>query len=375
METDLCTLPFLIANSGDIVLVNRIPDEDYIKNLHKTEILLPQFELMDELLKKAAKKPIAIERLLPWGWSPAIHHLLASLKNYCRSDFLNSPVASWKHEYREIYSKKFALGILKQVLKELNSEHFLPKRLLPEICTTQNDFERLLSRWDKIMVKAPWSSSGRGLQPITKTPVHGKVWEKLMGIIHEQGYAIAEPYLDKVFDLAFQFELVNGKVIFLGTSYFQTDKKGQYQNNYLNGLPNQVASELKSFVEKNTPDVVQSLKSNIENSKLSEYYEGYFGVDALIFRNNSNELHMNPCLEINVRQNMGLLSLKLQNHLAAGRKGIFSIYYHPEKSFYKFQQEMQEKHPLSLVENKIDSGFVALTPVFPDTLFGAYLLI
>lgn len=375
MEADLCTLPFILANPSDIVVVNRLPNEDYIKNLCKTEISPPQFECMEELMKKAEKKALTIERLLPWGWSPAIHHHLTPLKKYCTSDFLNSPVANWKHEYREIYSKKFALGILKQVLKEMNSEHFLPKKLLPEICTTQHDFERLLSRWVKLMVKAPWSSSGRGLQPVTKTPVHEKVWEKLMGIIHEQGFAIAEPYLDKVFDLAFQFEMVKGKINYLGTSYFQTDKKGQYKQNYLNGLPNEIGPKLKSFIEESAPGVIQSLKSNIENSQLSELYEGYFGVDALIFRNNKNELCMNPCLEINVRQNMGLLSLKIQNYLVHGRKGIFSIYYRPGKTFANFQQEMQEKYPLRLHENKIDSGFLALTPVFQDTLFGAYLLV
>ena len=375
MEEDLCTLPFIMANENDIVLIKHSPKKNFIKKIGQTGISLPGFERIEDILKNTERTLPKINKLLPWGWSPAAHHYLSPLKQACSKEFLNSPVADWKPDTRAYYSKKFAVKILKQVLNEHNSEAVLPQNLLPEICTSQEDFERLLLRWRKIMVKAPWSSSGRGLQPVTKTPVHPKVWEKLLGIVKEQGYAICEPFLNKVLDMAFQFEIIKGKVSFLGTSFFETDRKGQYKHNFINGLPENIDSEIIDFVMDIKPKLIHSLKKHIENSELAELYEGFLGVDALIYFNEKKQLRINPCLEINVRQNMGLLSLKLEKYLLPGKKGIFSVNYRPDQTYSEFKKEMEKNHPLRFKGNKIESGFLLLTPVFNNTLFGAYLLV
>jgi len=80
-------------------------------------------------------------------------------------------------------------------------------------------------------------------------------------------------------------------------------------------------------------------------------------------------------LEINVRYNMGLLSLHLRNFLASEKKGLFKTFYSPGKSFRQFQTEMEQKYPLNLQNAKITSGFFPVTPVSDDTKFGAYILI
>ena len=127
------------------------------------------------------------------------------------------------------------------------------------------------------MIKAPWSSSGRGLQPITKTPVHPKVWEKVMGIVKEQGFAIAEPLLNKALDLALLFELKRGKVETLGTSYFFTNNKGQYEGNYLNGLPDTIDKLIVDFTDFIVEEIRQPIIAAIENSEMATFYEGVFG--------------------------------------------------------------------------------------------------
>ncbi|MFW6309677.1 MAG: hypothetical protein ACOC1D_01130 [Prolixibacteraceae bacterium] len=374
MEEDLCLLPQYLAQPEDVILVKKMPDEKFLNSLRSVGIQVPELVLLPDVLtdKNFLNRPK--NKLLPWGWSPAVHHLLDPLKNSCSADFKHSPVASWKNQQRELYSKKFALKILKQVLRELNSEVLLPQHLIAGVCKSRSDFERLLSRWGKIMVKAPWSSSGRGLQPVTKTPVHPKVWEKLMGIVNEQGYAVTEPLLNKKLDMAFQFEMLKGKVTFKGTSYFQTDSKGQYQKNFLNGLPKFLAEETGTFARKANELIIPSLINNIEKSELAKNYEGYFGVDTLIFSDEKNRLRINPCLEINVRQNMGLLSLNLASLSDSTKKGYFSIRYQPGQSFQTFAEEMQKVYPLRLNRNKIESGFLALTPATENALFGAYLL-
>ena len=225
------------------------------------------------------------------------------------------------------------------------------------------------------MVKAPWSSSGRGLQPITKTPVHEKVWEKILAIVKDQGFAIVEPYLNKVLDLAFQFELKKSKVSFLGFSNFSTDYKGQYNGNSLNGLPWNLDQEVLDFAHSIPKEIIPTLIKIIESNKLSESYEGYFGVDTLIFRDENNRLRINPCLEINVRQNMGLLALQFEKVIDKNIQGVYRTFFHPKKTFFQFKKEMEDKHPLVLTNGKIKSGFVSLTDAKEDTLFGAYLLV
>ena len=375
MESDLAILPLYFAYSQDLILVERIPSKKFVEQFDKIGYTLPHFVLKKEILNAVTSPKTTFNKLLPWGWSPAAHKTLARLKPQCSAEFLTSPVAYWKPEHRNLYSKGFALAILKELLRTAPSGIFITEDFLPEICTTKEQFENLILRWGKLMVKAPWSSSGRGLQPITKTPVHKKVWEKLMGIINDQGFAIVEPLLEKDTDLAFQFEIHKGKISYLGISNFTADKKGRYQGNYLNGLPNSYPEETKSFINEVPKMILPSLIKILENSQLAQLYEGNFGVDTLIFRDEKKQLKINPCLEINVRQNMGLLSLQLEKLIHPGAKGIFRTYYQPGIPFYSFQKEMGKKHPLQITSGKIKSGFFALTDADADTQFGAYLLI
>ena len=60
---------------------------------------------------------------------------------------------------------------------------------------------------------------------------------------------LAEPYLNKVLDLALQFELKKGKIEFLGISNFCTNKKGQYEGNRLNALPEVVEKRILEFAD------------------------------------------------------------------------------------------------------------------------------
>jgi hypothetical protein len=375
MEEDLGTLPLFLARPHDVVLVKNLPPASFISRLKQMGISVPHFVPFKEISpgNSFAGKPKGC--LLPWGWSPATHRLLEPLKPSCSAAFKNSPVAKWQPGYREIYSKKFGLQILKSVLPQLPPEKVLPKHLLPEICSTKVQMETLLRGWGKLMVKAPWSSSGRGLQPITKSPIVPKVWEKIIGIINEQGYAITEPLLDKVLDQALQFELKKGKATYLGESRFLTDSKGQYQGNFLSSWPEKIPPEAKALAQSLPQLLAGPLTEAIESSPLSTYYEGFFGIDTLLFLDVEGVMRVNPCLEINVRQNMGLLSLHLEKLLVHGKKGIFKTFYQPGKSFLEFQKEMKTMYPARLKFNQIESGFFPLTPAGENTLFGAYILV
>jgi hypothetical protein len=375
MEADLSSLPLFLACKNDYVLVENLPSPMFVETLEQLDIGIPNFVLKKDAFNDNRIISQAKNKLLPWGWSPAAHKFLSPLKESCSHGFQRSPVYNWQPAHKEITSRAFALHILEKLQSTISSGSIMPLDALPMICTTQTHFETAIKKWGKVMIKAPWSSSGRGLQPITKTPVHPKVWEKLMSIVKEQGSAMAEPLLKKVLDLALLFEIDKGKVGYLGTSHFYTNNKGQYEGNYLNGLPGSIEKRTLDFADEIAAEIRQPIITAIENSMMATNYEGFFGVDTLIYSDEENKLKINPCLEINVRHTMGLVALRLEKLIAQNKKGVFSTYFVPGKTFFEFKKEMECKHPAKIVDKKIEEGFFALIEARQDTLFGAYIIV
>jgi len=371
MEEDLDLLPAFLAASDDGILLYNYPSDSFLDDFRKTEFKFPCFIQRNKQNQISQNQ---IRNIKPWGWSPAAHKQTEYLKNLCSDEFSISPVFNWNPEIKHFYSRSFSASVLEEVLKNINTENILPINYLPKICKSETDVENALASWGKIMLKAPWSSSGRGLQPITKTPIHEKVWEKINGTIRDQGFVLAEPLLNKVHDLAFLFELKKGIIRFTGTSHFFTDKNGKYEGNYLNGASKPDFERVVSFINKMQVKILPELIRVLQNSKLPAVYEGPFGVDMLIYRNDNDELFINPCLEINLRFTMGFVALKIERMLDEKSKGVFRIFYEPGKSFFSFSNEMRTKHPLIITESKIVSGFLALTEPTPEKKFGAYLL-
>ncbi|MGE0018540.1 MAG: hypothetical protein AB7S72_02645 [Draconibacterium sp.] len=375
MEADLAVLPMLFAKRSDFVLVDELPDNNYLETMRHLGFVIPRFILKKELSENRFFFDETKNRLLPWGWSPAAHKFLTPLKQSCSPGFQNSPVFQWIQEHRNISSRKFAYEILNKVINSFSVNWLIEDSQLPIICKTPSDIEKAIADWGNLILKAPWSSSGRGLQPITKTPIHPKVWEKINSVISEQGFIMAEPMLNKVHDMAFLFELKNGCTRFLGVSHFFTNNKGQYGGNWLNGLPQNQSPKLTDFIQKCIEVLTQPLMNAIDNSLMAKHYEGVFGIDTLIYRNANNELRINPCLEINVRHTMGMISLRLEKWLGAEITGTYRIFYQPGTSFATFKKIMEQKHPVKLSDGKFQSGFLALTPSNESVQFGAYLLV
>lgn len=250
MEADLAVLPMFFAKQNDFVLVDELPDNNFLKTMQQLGFETPRFIIKKEFSENQLFINESKNRLLPWGWSPAAHQLLTPLKSSCSPCFQNSPVFKWSQEHQEISSRKFASEILKKVKHSLSVNWTIENSQLPIICSSHSDIENAIADCGNLILKAPWSSSGRGLQPITKTPIHPKVWEKINSVISEQGFIMAEPLLNKVHDMAFLLELKNGCTRFLGVSHFFTNSIGQYGGNWLNGLSENQSPELTDFIQK-----------------------------------------------------------------------------------------------------------------------------
>ncbi|MDD7576143.1 MAG: hypothetical protein SPK27_06635, partial [Sodaliphilus sp.] len=84
-------------------------------------------------------------------------------------------------------------------------------------------------------------------------------------------------------------------------------------------------------------------------------YEGFLGVDMLLY-NDGGTTKLNPCVEVNLRATMGLVTCMVGEHiLPKGTVGRFKIEY--SKSGFPVLQENR----------------IYLTPILPDTQYCAYI--
>ena len=373
-EDELSTLTWILANSQDIVLVDKVPSQHFTDQLETAGFRLPFFLPLESALADATSISVEKGFLLPWGWSPAAHKLLSPLKPACSPEFLNSPVAEWGDVHRELYSRKSALTILERIINEYHSGNILSLTDIPEICTSHEQIIALKHKWGKVVVKAPWSSSGRGLQILRPNEYNQTNRQVITGYLKQQGFVIVEPWHNKILDLSFQFfSFGNGKIEYRGLTTFSTDHSGRYIGNYLQELPPDLTPELKEFLSENLDEVKAALHQMLASSNYSADYYGWFGVDVIIFRSPGGKLKFHPCLEINCRFTMGAIALSLRTHLAEQSVGEFRITHGKGGLFAQFCEDMTCKEPLITENGKIVSGFLPLTPTLPENGFGAYL--
>jgi len=374
MERDLSNLPQFMCKKSDVVLVHDLPSEDLLNNLKEAGFDIPRFIKTAEAFKDDAFIAEPKGMLKPWGWSPAVHHLLQPLKRSCSKVFSESPVNFWKEEHRELFSRKTALEALKKLLEKYPDSSFMEKSLIPQICQSPHEVNVLHQKWGNLMVKLPWGSSGRGLQPITRFPLHKSIEQRLTGMLRNQKALMVEPLLHKQYDLGFLYEILPDRIVCNGLSRFFTDKKGQYQGNFLNGYHHFITEADNQFITE-MEGLLPVMHTNVlSGMNIGSVYQGPLGIDTLIYREANGDLKINPVLEINWRFTMGHLSLKLEKRLSPQSKGIFSIWHNDGENFSDFVHHNMKSQPLRLNrDGLIVSGFLALTDYARENKFGAFI--
>ncbi len=376
MEYDLDLLPAILASPKDILLVHKYPDNNFLDSLSNAGFGTIHLQLLNESLKDPdfLSKPKGF--LYPWGWSPSIHKLFAPLKPSCAPEFLNSPVALWNPVHKELYSRKMARELLLNVLQNTNYNCFTSLSELPRVCSSHEEILSLQEKWNRVIVKSPWSSSGRGLQILRPGEYNRSNYQVITGFIRQQGYVMVEPFYDKILDISFQFySKGNGQIDFLGICSFKTDRSGRYSGSYIEEIPFNTDSSLKDFFSEHLSETKDRIKKALINSPYSLHYQGWIGVDSIIYRTLDDGFKIQPCIEVNCRYTMGAIVLAIRERIAKGSGGFFSVQYKKEGDLKQFNQEQNLINPLIIDNNKIVKGFLPITPVLSNTSFGASLVI
>jgi len=243
--------------------------------------------------------------------------------------------------------------------------------------TALSDCRAFVESLERCLLKAPLSGSGKGLN-WCKGAFTPLIERWCARIIEQQGGVVGEPIYNKVEDFAMEFYSDGkGRIIFAGYSLFRTNAGGAYEGNRL--LPDaEIERRLSAYVP---VAALHRLREELQRRlsvSLGTEYTGYLGVDMMICRFALfPEFRIHPCVEINLRMNMGLVSRMLYDrYVRPGAGGTFRISYHPsDGQALQEHDAMTVAHPLDTRNGRVLKGYLPLVPVRKSSRYRAYILV
>lgn len=300
MMRQTALLPACWAEVGDGVLVGervwiveqRIErKEDWSQSLG--DVLVKAVEGHGHWAELQEVLPFTTE-VRPWGWSPAICHRLSAIGIPERL----LPNAEQLGLIRWLSSRERAVEMLAVIQPQLS---FLTGESV--YCRTTEEVEIALRRWSPTILKAPWSSSGKGLR-FGQGGQDDTLRSWYTKLLRQQGGVVVEPFYDKLMDFAMEFWSDGLSIEYKGLSLFDTHPNGAYKGNRL-WSEEEKWNYMSSFLNReNGRRLIELLAGGLQRL-IDGRYCGPLGVDMMVLRDGG----IHPCVEINMRMTMGYASL------------------------------------------------------------------
>lgn len=323
MRADLAFIPAFWADDGDIVLVDDAERARRMAMPWSKWLADVEWIQLDDSRTLATKTQDGVV-VRPWGWNMALRFQL--LKRGIDSRFL--PSGEQVGKVRTLSHRATSIPLL-QTLSE-KADGVVGERV--EVRQT-DELDSLARLWGQFVVKAPWSSSGRGVRFAAQWP-QPNLEGFVRNVILRQGSVVVEPFYEKVTDFAMEFVADGeGQAIFQGLSLFHT-VNGAYVGNWL-ATEEEKRQRLAQYVDLNTLDNVARLIALEVGRWCKGCYQGPFGVDMMVVRRNQG-FALHPCVEVNLRRTMGHVALALTRR-TRGEFNVMRVLY--ENGIYKLLLE------------------------------------
>lgn len=293
LRTDLGYLPALWADDGDAVLVENEAEAQRCYRRFVGYSKIARREVMFVTKKDLSSLPLT--GVEPWGWDLALRSQL--LRYGVREALL--PTSDEIADIRQLSHRRYAAEVLDEidVLGTVGEACY---------CTSADEIEEKLHLHRNTVLKAPWSSSGRGIRFVQGEPTASlRGW--MQNVIRIQGGIMVEPCYEKVKDFAMEFcSDGKGTVSYLGLSLFHT-VNGAYAGNIL--ATEEVKREMLSrYVSMETFMQVQERIKVLTGALYKGRYRGSFGIDMMVVKGDGGSHLLHPCVEINLRRTMGMVA-------------------------------------------------------------------
>ena len=328
LRADLGFLPALWAEEGDYVLVENSEEAEkaFRRLMHRPFIGFIEKRHLPQM--KAQELTVC-----PWGWDLALRAYLL------RNGLPESMVATEQEiaEIRRLSHRREAMTLLEALQRDGTTG-------VAYMADSVEAVQSMAQRMGRVVVKAPWSSSGRGIRFVEGT-LSPNVANWIGGVIEKQHDVMVEPYYNKVKDFGMEFESDGcGRVRYLGLSLFHTSN-GAYTGNIL-ASEEEKREMISRYLSVDLLDSVQEYICRILGARLASpssvatwpssselgrpsllrpfdgKYQGPFGIDMMVVARDDREgFLLHPCVEINLRRTMGHVALSIQ------REGVMLIEY------------------------------------------------
>ncbi len=330
LHDDGALLPLWYAAAGDLVYAPQ-SDNDWVDSMRRL------FALDVAPVSRCCGAVGA-----PWGWSCDACRTLRSAGASVIDD-------EQVERLRMLSHRRISVEIMSGLSEMLDIK--LPP--VPRVVTSVAEVEDCMREWGTVYVKAPWSSSGRGVFPVDC--VTSSVERRISGILRRQGAVTVEMALNKKLDFAMLFYSENGRVTMRGYSLFFNSSGDAYGGNIM-----ATGSELENMIvdagaSRSELHAVAAALECLLSALVADCYEGYFGVDMLV----TDDGMIAPCVELNLRMTMGVVAMLWREHyLHEASTGIFRV------------STVQPDPLVPVVEaGRLKSGVLALTPSISGGFF------
>lgn len=353
---DLASLPLWYASADDYVF---IPDDRHLKYHSEMSELFP----LPKACTSVGLLPFAECR--PWGWSSQMLRRFKAMgvnENILPGDSVIGNV-------RRLSNRRSSIAILGE-LSKMGVD--IPE--LPIYATSPDDVAAFVSSMPRSVVKAPWSGSGKGIAwGLGRVEVPLEHFYK--GVIRRQGGVVCEHFLNSAREFAMEFFASADEVSFVGYSLFEA-QKGSYSGNLLL-CDEEIERILSAYLPAGTVENVRTQMQRVLTRLIAgSGYRGYLGVDMMIY-DSGGVCRLNPCVELNLRMNMGVVSRIFHNKFAGpGKTGRFNVaYFRNRGEAHELHCVNRVKYPLMVRDGKIEKGYLNLSPVDADSSYIAFAVV
>lgn len=357
MANDLSVLPAWYAPEGSMIKV------DFLSRVSLWREQCPASDFLPDVIWSAEWENMPYK---PWGWSPSLLYTLR--KAGVNDSFLLSDMQMG--QIRVLSGRQCCVKILESFSR---MDGLCGKAMT---CNSMTQVKKYITSLERCVLKAPWSGSGRGIMYVSSKEWNDSAEGWVSRVLRVQGEIMVEPLYNKICDFAMEFYADgNGSVSFVGYSLFDTDAHGNYKGNFLLS-DGQIKKILSQYIpDKVFDNVCRTMEEGLA-SLLNKDYCGFLGVDMMICLEDGRYL-LHPCVEINLRMNMGVVSHTIFNryvHCLSHGKYIVKYYSEDGEAWDAFCQ-MKATYKLHLCDGKLAEGYMPLTPVKQDTHYHAFLLL
>ena len=300
IEKDLEILMAAFSKRDDIVLFRELPSVSHLEKLQGSGFDLPDAIGENELGNGK------LGGFRPWAWSPEASQLF--------EPFAQQVSKKIKDQWRAPVPSSW-------LSKEIG--YLLEKRIgsLEDNRPVCRDVEHALSMISNhsVVYKPGYGCAGKGFRIAKEKNSELEKW--LSATIKENGFVIAEPWVQRVEDFSVHYHVENGRVDFLGATKVVNDHRGRFRG--IDVAPRWsklIDQELTTFLYKEElfgrwyHEIIPE-----ELGSLLDQYNGPASIDAMVWRDSDGKLRLRKVVELNVRMTMGRVALDLQKKMAANK--------------------------------------------------------